>query len=98
MNNRGCWRPQQIVAGIFFGALFIIGYILAVKTLWNWLVPDLFSGPEITLFQTIGLILLTKLLFIGSGSGGFKSKKNKKYSNWKERFEEKCKESTHSNQ
>ena len=93
-----CWTPKWIVAGIFFGALFIVGYILAIKALWNWLVPDLFGGSEITLWQTIGLVALIKLLFMGSCGGGWQSKwkhkKHKHYHNWKHKFDEKCNEVT----
>ncbi|MCI0752083.1 MAG: hypothetical protein L0Y35_09615 [Flammeovirgaceae bacterium] len=29
--------------------------------LWNWLVPDLFNGPVLGFWQTLGLLLLTKI-------------------------------------
>ena len=35
--------------------------------LWNWLMPVLFHLPEITFWQTIGLLILSRLLL-----GGFK--------------------------
>lgn len=31
--------------------------------LWNWLVPDLFGLPTLTLVQTFGLTMLLGLLF-----------------------------------
>ncbi|MBK5278305.1 MAG: hypothetical protein JJE09_05520 [Bacteroidia bacterium] len=31
--------------------------------LWNWLVPELFSGPVITFWQTVGLLVLSKIFF-----------------------------------
>ena len=39
--------------------------IYVLMLLWNWLVPDLFSGPEITFWQAAGLLLLSKILFSG---------------------------------
>lgn len=35
--------------------------------LWNWLVPALFSGPVISYWQALGLLVLTKILFFGIG-------------------------------
>ena len=55
-----------------FGALGIIGVIaftFVVMWLWNWLIPDLFNGPELSYWQTLGLLILSKILFSGIGSG-----------------------------
>ena len=54
---------------IFFVAppaavLFIFLFGEAVKYLWNWLVPALFSGAHlITFWQALGLLLLARILF-----------------------------------
>lgn len=59
-----------IIAKILIGVpllIFALGYI--TMSLWNWLVPTLFNGPEINLWQTFGIVLLSKILF-----GGFKGK------------------------
>ena len=53
-----------------FGVLGILGAILftfVVMWLWNWLVPELFNGPVITYWQTLGLFILSKILFSGVG-------------------------------
>ena len=44
--------------------IIIIGLlsIFPIMWLWNWLVPSLFNGPEITFWQTAGLYLLINLL------------------------------------
>ena len=34
-------------------------------TLWNWLIPLLFHGPVLTFWQTLGLLVLSKLFFSG---------------------------------
>jgi hypothetical protein len=49
--------------------LFVAAVGYGTMYLWNWLVPDLFHGPTITLVQTYGLLLLSKILF-----GGFHGK------------------------
>ena len=51
--------PLILAAFVAFG--FITMY------LWNWLMPLLFHLPEITFWQTIGLLILSRLLL-----GGFK--------------------------
>jgi hypothetical protein len=38
---------------------------LAAMYLWNWLVPTLFAGPTITYLQTLGLLVLSRLLLGG---------------------------------
>ena len=50
-----------------FGALFITLAGFVTMSLWNWLVPALFHGPPISLPQTFGLLLLTRILFGGFG-------------------------------
>lgn len=51
--------PLILAAFVAFG--FITMY------LWNWLMPLLFHLPEINFWQTIGLLILSRLLL-----GGFK--------------------------
>jgi len=54
--------------------LLRIGLIILVlfitMTLWNWLIPVLFHGPVITVWQTAGLIVLSKIFFTGIVPGG----------------------------
>lgn len=68
--------------------IFFFGWVTYV--LWNWLVPVLFSGPAISYWQALGLLLLTKILFFGIGGRGNCSPGNgtrQRY--WKHRFYEK---------
>ena len=59
-----------IIAKIVIGVPLVIFAVgLGTMYLWNWLVPELFNGPIINLWQTFGIILLSKILF-----GGFKGK------------------------
>lgn len=37
--------------------------------LWNWLMPGIFSLPEINFWQAVGLLVLCKILFGGIGGG-----------------------------
>ena len=44
--------------------LFFVGMIMAfpLMWLWNWLMPDIFNIPEITVLQAWGLSFLSGLL------------------------------------
>ena len=53
-----------------FGALFVALAGFVTMSLWNWLVPELFHGPLISLPQALGLLLLSRLLLGGFGGGG----------------------------
>jgi hypothetical protein len=70
-----------------FGILglgFVAFAIWLTMTLWNWLIPDLFNGPEIGYWQTAGLFILSKILLTGiaPGKGHDKSHDNK----WKRKY------------
>lgn len=78
------------------GLLGVVTFSIVVMLLWNWLVPELFNGPVISYWQTLGLLLLSKILFSGIGKGhhacntGYShdhSWKNK--DKWRKKFEEK---------
>jgi hypothetical protein len=67
--NRNSWllRGLRFVA---FAALFVAAAGFITMSLWNWLVPVLFQGPSISFVQTLGLLLLSRILFGGWGRGG----------------------------
>jgi len=44
--------------------------VYATQLLWNWLVPELFHGPVVTYWQTLGLLALTKIFFWSFSKGG----------------------------
>lgn len=62
---------------IFIAPFAIAGMILfvflggqLVRLLWNALLPELFGWPEITFWQALGLLVLSRILFGGSGFHG----------------------------
>jgi hypothetical protein len=61
--NRGAYILKCVLLVLL--AIVVIGFI--TKLLWNWLVPALFNGPEITYWQALGLLILSKILFWGLG-------------------------------
>ena len=62
-----------------FWILKIIAFVLVatvvvggvVTLLWNWLMPHLFNLPQITYWEALGILILSKILF-----GGFKGHRN----------------------
>lgn len=86
-------------AKIFGIALMVIGAISAfgaiTMLLWNWLIPTVFSGPTITYFQALGLLVLSKILF--SGGPGKHERHSRTYSHklpWKKHLWERMEEGT----
>jgi hypothetical protein len=54
--------PLAIAAGVYiFGSV--------VMLLWNGILPDLFGFGTITFWQALGILVLSKILFGGFGSG-----------------------------
>ena len=84
-----------------FGLFGIAGMILftfVVMWLWNWLVPEVFNGPLLSYWQTLGLLVLSKILFSGIGKGSSGHGHHKRHDHkcrpeyrdkWKRKFEEK---------
>ena len=72
-------------------ALFFIASIVAmaaiVMWLWNWLVPDLFHGPLISFYQSIGLMLLSRILFRGFHGIKGRGMHSRHWGDWKEHME-----------
>jgi hypothetical protein len=63
-------KALRILKFVGFGILGLGFVTLAVTmSLWNWLIPSLFSGPVLTFWQTAGLFLLSKILLTGVSPG-----------------------------
>lgn len=86
-------KALTVLKYIGFGILgtgFIIGVIFGVQALWNWLIPDLFGGPVLNFWQTVGLFILSKILLTGVAPGSSGHDKRRK---WKQKYQQKCRES-----
>ncbi len=59
-----------IIGGLILAAFAAFIFGLIVMLLWNWLMPNIFSLPEITYIQAWGLVLLSHILFKSTGHGG----------------------------
>ena len=61
---------KYIVVGIgIVGILVVIAVLVSVPVwlLWNWLMPGIFGLPHIGFWQSLGLLVLSRILF-----GGFR--------------------------
>jgi len=58
----------KLVAG--FGAIFVIIILLSFPTmwLWNWLMPEIFGLTTINIWQALGIMILSHILFKQSKS------------------------------
>lgn len=65
----------------------IIALSAIVMWLWNWLVPELFHGPVITIYHALGLMLLTRILFRGFHGNRCGGMYGGKWGAWKGRWD-----------
>ncbi|NLJ46886.1 MAG: hypothetical protein GX430_10025 [Treponema sp.] len=64
--------PQKVLMVIGFvilgaGFLALVGWV--VMSLWNWLMQEIFGLPRVGYWQAWGLLILSSILFKGSGHG-----------------------------
>ncbi|MCQ0111041.1 hypothetical protein SAMN04487906_2199 [Zhouia amylolytica] len=92
-------KALKIIGAVILGVTLVALYVFVIMHLWNWLIPDMFGVTSITYWQAAGLLLLFKLLFLGNGwrcNKDESSKDDEAYkahwkSNFRQRWEEKCK-------
>lgn len=82
---------QRIKKGVLFVPIFIGGLFLftwVVMLLWNNILPEVITSvKDISYFQAMGILVLSKILFGGFGrrnSGGWRNKE--KWMDMKEKF------------
>jgi len=83
-------KALNVLKYVGFGILgvgFMIGVIFGIQALWNWLIPLLFNGPELTFWQTVGIFFLSKILLTGISPGSHHNHDEK----WKKKYHNKFK-------
>lgn len=55
----GCFGIAVLVAGI---SLLVS---LVVRLVWNWIIPDVFGGPTVTVLQMWGILFLLGIIKSG---------------------------------
>ncbi|MDU0372564.1 hypothetical protein ACFPAF_19340 [Hymenobacter endophyticus] len=84
--NRSFWL-LRCLKFILFAVLLVAvaGYV--TMRLWNWLLPDLFNLPGISIWQALGLLVLSRILFGGWGGRGHRAGWAQKRRMWKQKIE-----------
>ena len=84
------WVVFKAIKMTLLAAAGVLVFGFVVMSLWNWLVPALFSGPVIGWWQAMGLLVLSKILF-GGMRGGCGSRWGGQHGRgyWRKRMEEK---------
>jgi hypothetical protein len=86
-------KTLKVLKYVGFGILgfgFLVLVIFGVQALWNWLIPELFNGPVLNFWQTVGLFILSKILLTGVAPGS--RDHNHKKKDWRRKFQEKCRQ------
>jgi hypothetical protein len=81
----------RVLKYVGFGILgigFVTLAVFVTMSLWNWLIPSLFSGPVLNFWQTAGLFILSKILLTGVAPGGHHHRGR---SDWKNKYHGKYK-------
>ena len=79
------WWMIRIAKGIAFAAVMVLVLGFVSMSLWNALIPELFHGPALTLWQAIGLLVLSHILFRGHGG----HMRGWGHDRWRKRFDAK---------
>lgn len=58
--NKGIWIGKIIIMAIVLVAI-VFGVVMGTMYLWNMLIPELFNGPVLNFWQTLGLLALSKI-------------------------------------
>lgn len=67
---------SSIIASLITAAIVIFLLTWPVQYLWNSLIPELFHGPTLTFWQTLGLMLLSDVFFKNKTSSTKKEKED----------------------
>jgi hypothetical protein len=60
-------KVAKIVMMVVIGFFIMFGIVFGTMKLWNWLIPELFNGPFINFWQTLGLLILSKIFLWSAG-------------------------------
>ena len=63
-------RKKRIVKMLVIALIAIPVFGFVVMSLWNWLMPAVFSVHPIGFWQALGLFFLSRILFGGFGGDG----------------------------
>lgn len=98
-------RIGKMLVFVVVAGFILFGVVMGTMYLWNWVIPEVFNGPLINFWQTLGLLALSKIFFWnfggrcthqGHNGGPWKYYWRKKWDSMppedRERFKQKMKE------
>lgn len=85
MKRHGVLKGLKFV---LFAAVFVAAMGFVVMKVWNWLTPPLFGWHQISFWQAVGLLILSKILF-----GGFRGRSGR-HLYWRHRMMERWEQMT----
>lgn len=89
--KRRFWLGKAVMILVFCTA-FIMLFSFIVMSLWNGILPDVLGVKQITFWQALGILVLSKILF--SGFGGFHHKKEQFRNRFRQRMLDKWEKMT----
>lgn len=78
------FSPAKLFKIIPIVILGITAFGFVFLALWNWLMPAIFNLPQISFWEALGLLVLSKIIFSGFGP---KSHRHKISPEMREHFE-----------
>lgn len=85
------WKARKAI-GIFFMVIFFLSlFSFIVMWLWNAILPGVIHVSPINFWQSLGILVLSKILFSGFGRGGGWQRKRQE---WKRRMFDKWQDMT----
>lgn len=89
--KRRFWLGKAVMILVFCTA-FVMLFSFIVMSLWNGILPDVLGVKQITFWQALGILVLSKILF--SGFGGFHHKKEQFRNRFRQRMLDKWEKMT----
>jgi hypothetical protein len=86
MRFRGRWVAKGAAFVVFALALLAV-LSFGVMSLWNAIIPHLFSVPTLDFWQAAGLLILCRILFGGWRRGGWHSHGGWRARMWRQHWE-----------
>lgn len=83
-----------IIGGLILAIGLFALYLWGAQSLWNWLIPEIFNGPEVSYWQMAGLMLLVCMFSWVAGHGWWGPRPHRKHhmkhqEHWKSKWDKK---------
>lgn len=80
-------RSMRLIKILSVFCISLLALSLLIMLLWNSLIPEIFNGPAISYFQSLGLLLLVRIITFSFKPWTYRNYQRGGY--WQKKFEEK---------